>query len=110
MKKLYPPKVKKLIEVFTTRLAQTDEELRRKVVDRAAGLGGDDRAADGVPVEIQGYIDKVARHAYKVTDEDILELERAGYSEDHIFEITLGAALGAGLARLDCGMRILKEE
>ena len=74
----------------------------------AARLGGADRAAQEVPQEIKGYIDKVARHAYSVTDEDFLTLKKAGYSEDQIFEITLGAALGAGLARLECGITALK--
>jgi hypothetical protein len=110
MKKFYPPKVKKLLEVFTTSPAETSEELRRNVVDRAAGLGGADRAAEGIPGEVRDFIDKVALHAYKVSDEDILELKRSGYSEDQIFEITLGAALGAGLARLERGMMVLKGE
>jgi len=110
MRDLYPPKVRKLFEVFTTSPAETSEELRRKVTARAARLDGSDRAAAEVPGEIKGYIDKVARHAYKVTDDDLLELKEAGYSEDQIFEVTLGAALGAGLARLERGMTILKGE
>ena len=84
--------------------------MRQKVTAYAARLGGADRAAEEVPGEIKGYIDKVARHAYKVTDDDLRELKEAGYSEDQIFEITLGAALGAGLARLECGMTVLKGE
>lgn len=110
MKDIYPPKVRKLLEVFTTSPANTSEELRMKVTARAARLGGADRAAEEAPGEIKGYIDKVARHAYKVTDDDLRELKEAGYSEDQIFEITLGAALGAGLARLECGMSVLKGE
>jgi hypothetical protein len=86
MKKFYPPKVKKLLEVFTTSPAETSEELRRNVVDRAAGLGGADRAAEGIPGEVRDFIDKVALHAYKVSDEDILELKRSGYSEEAFTE------------------------
>ena len=106
----YLSKVKKLLEVFTTGPAETSEEMRRKVVDRAAKPGGADCAAEGIPGEVKNYIDKVALHAYKVTDEDFLALKRSGYSEDQIFEITLGAALGAGLVRLECGMTVLKGE
>jgi alkylhydroperoxidase/carboxymuconolactone decarboxylase family protein YurZ len=46
----------------------------------------------------------------KYTDEDIAGLHQAGYSEDEIFEITLSAALGAGLARLERGFAALKED
>jgi len=108
MKDIYPAKVKKLLEVFTTSPAETTQQLRQKVTAHAARLGGADRAAREVPEEIEGYIDKVARHAYTVTDEDFLTLKKAGYSEDQIFEITLGAALGAGLARLECGIMALR--
>lgn len=110
MKDIYPPKVKKLLAVFTSRPAETTQELRQKVTTYAARLGGAVRAAEEVPEKIEGYIDKVARHAYKVTDDDLLELKEAGYSEDQIFEVTLGAALGAGLARLERGMTVLKGE
>jgi len=37
----------------------------------------------------------------------VAELERAGLSEDEIFEQTVAAAVGIGLARLDTGLRVL---
>src|SRR5262245_60104319 len=37
-------------------------------------------------------IDKVAKHAYKVTDEDIAAAKAAGLSEDQIFELVVCAA------------------
>jgi alkylhydroperoxidase family enzyme len=61
-----------------------------------------------VPEELTRYVDKVAKHAYKVTDADVEALHLAGYSEDAIFEITLSAALGAGLARLERGLEALR--
>ena len=108
MHKIYPPKVKKLVSVFLTRPAETTPELRQKVESYAARVGGAVRTADDVPEELSGYIEKIARQAYKVTDDDLLELKEHGYSEDQVFEITLGAALGAGLARLERGMTALK--
>src|ERR1019366_5705458 len=48
----------------------------------------------GIPLEMEAYVKKVALHAYKVTDEDIAQLQ---ISEDAIFEITLSVALGAGM-------------
>jgi alkylhydroperoxidase family enzyme len=61
-----------------------------------------------MPHVLATYVDKIALHAYKVTDEDIKALRHAGYSEDAIFEVTLSAALGAGMARLDRGMAAMK--
>jgi len=61
-----------------------------------------------LPSELQRLIEKVHRHAYKVTDED-LDTLRARYSEDDLFELIVCAALGASLARLERGMRALEE-
>lgn len=52
-------------------------------------------------------MDKVALHAYRITDDDVRALEAAGYSEDEVFEVTLCAALGAGLARFERGLAAL---
>src|SRR5438132_5912877 len=67
-------------------------------IRRAAAEGAD------VPEALQGYLDKVARHAYKVTDEDVEALLEAGYSEYQIFEATVSCALGTCLHRLDAGL------
>ena len=65
--------------------------------------------ATGLPDALGSYVEKVARHAYQVTDEDITALRQAGYSEDQLFEVTVSAALGAGLARLDAGLSALQQ-
>ena len=62
-----------------------------------------------IPASLQAYLEKVVRHAYKVTDEDIQSLLQAGYSEEAIFEITVSAALGAGMGRLERGLAALQE-
>ena len=54
-----------------------------------------------VPDDLSDWVEKVARHAYRTTDEDIESLKAAGYSEDQIFELTVAAALGASRARLE---------
>jgi hypothetical protein len=41
------------------------------------------------------YVEKVTRHAYRVTDDDVQALLAAGASQDHIFEATLAVAHGA---------------
>ena len=43
----------------------------------------------------------------RVTDEDVAELRSSGLSEDEIFELTVAAAVGAGLERLYAGLRTL---
>lgn len=89
----------------------TSEALRRAVAARSAALGGRPTAgADSVeiPPALAPYLDKVARHAYQVTDEDLAAVARAGYSEDAVFEVTLAAAVGAGLARLERGLAALR--
>jgi alkylhydroperoxidase family enzyme len=84
--------------------------MRQAVEEYCARLGGSSSRTDGdIPADLASYLNKVALHAYKTTDEDIAALRQVGYSEDAIFEITLSAALAAGLARLERGLAILKE-
>jgi len=56
------------------------------------------------PDDFAPYLDKVRRHAYKVTDRDVEALKEQGYSEDEIFEQTISAAVAAGLERLYAGL------
>jgi alkylhydroperoxidase family enzyme len=94
----------------------TDPGLRRTVEERVATAAGRVGAApagpflrqDGVPEILLAYVDKVALHAYRITQQDIDELQTAGYSEDAIFEISIAAAVGAGAARLERGLAALK--
>jgi alkylhydroperoxidase family enzyme len=89
----------------------TTSDLRQQVALQSVELSG--CPVDGsyqVPCELVSYTTKVACHAYKVTDKDIELLKEAGYSDEAIFEITLSAAFGAGMARLDCGLMALKGE
>ena len=124
---------------YTTRLVDgvlaspghTPRELRRAVLARAAqlggpgsdpssplsqrerGTGGEDATGapgGGIPAALAAYADKVARHAYQVTDEDLGALQRAGTSDDALFEVTVSAALGAALGRLERGLAALREE
>jgi hypothetical protein len=55
------------------------------------------------------YAEKVRDHSYRITDADIAALKAAGRTEEEIFEITVAAATGAALRRLDAGLRALRE-
>jgi len=91
------------------------QRLKAAVFDSAGHASGELRRAvaeqrlEDVPTPLRDYVAKVAKYAYKVTDEDVAALKSAGYSEDQIFEITASAAVGAALARLDRGMAALRE-
>jgi alkylhydroperoxidase family enzyme len=109
------PLVRDLVESVLTTPGDTDPALRRAIEARSAELGGrnqpDHPAGRGeIPEALRAFVDKVARHAYKVTERDIDELKSAGYSEDAILEITLSAALGAGMSRLERGLAALRGE
>ena len=91
-------------------------ELRDQVLERVIqGPAESDpairaAAADGkgAPADLQPLIDKIHRHAYKVTDEDIARAQ-AKYGDDRMFEIVVSAALGASRNRLRAGLKALNE-
>jgi len=60
------------------------------------------------PHDFNAYLEKVRRHAYTITDQDVQELKDAGYSEDEIFEYTVSAAVAAGVERLNAGLGTLR--
>jgi alkylhydroperoxidase family enzyme len=86
--------------------------LRAAGLEQPGALSTQERraCAEGEPPpRLAGYVDKVRRHAYRVTDADIAGLREAGCSEEEIFEATVCAALGAGLGRLERGLALLQE-
>ena len=62
----------------------------------------------GAPADLQPLVDKIHRHAYKVTDEDISKLQQT-YGDDRLFEIVVSASLGASQERLLAGLRALED-
>ena len=110
IKDLYPAKIKKAVDALLTNKGSTSPELRQAVEAYAARLSGSQRETTTPPADLNNYVDKVALHAYKVTDKDIQQLKEAGYSEDDILEVTLCAGIGASLARLERGLLALRGE
>jgi len=110
----YAALTKRLVDSVLATPGHTASELRHAVLDRAARLGGRrdtaDKARDGLPAQLAGYADTVALHAYEVTDEDLVALQQAGNSDDVLFEVTVSAALGAALGRLERGLSALRGE
>jgi alkylhydroperoxidase family enzyme len=83
-------------------------EARRAAFDNS---GSKERPVDG-DERGSALVDKVARHAWKVTDADVAAAKAAGLSEDEIFELVVCAAYGqadrqfrAALAALDAATK-----
>jgi len=111
----YAALTKRLLDSVLATSGHTPRELRRAVLERArpsSPLSGTERGTGGEDItsDLVAYVDKVALHAYKVTDEDLAALKRAGNSDDVLFEATVAAALGAALGRLECGLSALRGE
>lgn len=86
MNQLHNANTRRLVEAVLTSPGETGPALRRMIKAYAAKLvGHPDEQAGKLPAELSVYVNKVARHAYKTTDEDIEALRRAGYSEDAIY-------------------------
>jgi hypothetical protein len=62
-----------------------------------------------LPPPLGEYAAKVQAESYRVTDDDIQALVAAGYAPDAVFEITVAAALGAAMQRLEASLGVLGE-
>ena len=105
----YTDHSQRLIDAILTSPGETDPTLRRAIEEQSAQWSSSSpQQVKQVPPELATYVKKVALYAYKTTEEDIEALRKAGYDDDAIFEITLSAALGAGMTRLERGLVALK--
>jgi hypothetical protein len=65
------------------------------------GDGNDDALSElGAAAEI---VDKVARHAYRITDEDVDAARAGGWSDHELFDVVVATAVGAGVTRRTLG-------
>ena len=90
---------RRLVDAVLQTPGDTSPEVRRTVLERATAPG-----------PLAAYVSSVTQHAYKITDTDVAQLRHAGHSDDALFEITVAAAVGAALYRLDRGMAALRGE
>jgi len=105
----YTTYTQRLIDAILSSPGETDPALRKAVKEYSSLFSSHaSMPVDQMPAALNTYVKKVALHAYKVTEEDVERLRTAGYNEDAIFEITLSAALGAGMTRLESGLAALK--
>ena len=71
------------------------------LVERLRQSAQPDRVA---PPAATAFLAKVRQRASTVTEADVAALRDAGLSEDEIFELTVSAAVGEGLRRLEAGL------
>jgi alkylhydroperoxidase family enzyme len=57
---------------------------------------------------VGALVDKVAKHACTVTDEDIAAARASGLNEDQVFEIVVCAAVGQATRQYDAAMAALE--
>jgi hypothetical protein len=92
----YASVVKRFREAVVGTPGRLPEATRRAVF--AGGDAGPDTAA---------YLAKLRAHAYQITDEDVAALRAAGHDDVSIYELTVAAAVGQGMRRLDLGLAAL---
>jgi alkylhydroperoxidase family enzyme len=76
---------------------EAPRELRRAAFDDA-----------GLAQPLRTLVDKVARHAFRVTDQDITAARASGLSEDQIFELAVCAAVGQATRQYDAALAALE--
>jgi alkylhydroperoxidase family enzyme len=92
----YADKLKRLDETVLLAPGVLDPAVRK-----VASVAGE------LPRALGSYVQKVWERANEITSEDMAALRQIGYSEDQIFELTISAALGAGLVRLESALSAL---
>lgn len=105
----YAEHIRALSESILNSPGETTFQLRNVVRIASARLSGRvGSEGEVLPQSLENYVRKVALFAYRITDEDIEDMHAAGYSDEAIFELTISAALGAGMTRMNIGLAALK--
>lgn len=78
-------------------------EGKASLSDRRAAFNNSGRAGP-----LGGLVDKVARQAHRVTDEDIAATRKSGFTEDQVFEIVVCAAIGQATRQYDMALAALE--
>jgi hypothetical protein len=94
-----------------TEIRQARQALIRRILEGAGLASPSDRQAAfnnrGLSEPVGALVDKVARHAWRVTDENIAAAKASGLSEDQIFELVVCAAVGQANRQYDSALAAL---
>jgi alkylhydroperoxidase family enzyme len=86
--------------------------LVRRILEGAGKASASERRAafnnSGLVEPLGALVNKVARHAYRVTDEDVTAARASGRSEDQVFEIVVCAAIGQATRQYDTAIAALE--
>lgn len=105
-----PDNVRGLVQrVLTSRSARSSPEVRRAVYQYVASLTLSRQPEAEVPAGAEPYLRKVALDAYKVLDREVDAMRAAGSTVDEVFELTVAAAVSAGVTRMEIAMAALEE-
>jgi hypothetical protein len=92
-------------------IKQARTALTRRILEGDGKASPTERRAafnnSGLADPLNALVDKVARHAYKVTDQDIAAARASGLSEDQVFEIVVCAAIGQATRQYDAALAAL---
>jgi hypothetical protein len=92
------------------------KQQRKALVNRilegdGQALPSERRAAfnnSGLAGALSVLVDKVARYAFRVTDEDIAAATASGINEDKVYEIVVCAAVGQATRQYDTALAALE--
>jgi len=105
----YPKTVQEVVNAVLGQNGTSATALRQVVMEHARALSCSQEPILAPSHPWQPYIATVTEHAYRVTNAQMEECKANGHSEDDIFELTIAAALGAGLARLERGLAAIEK-
>jgi alkylhydroperoxidase family enzyme len=95
------------------RFAAQRDAMTRAILDgEGATTAAERRAAydgSGAAGAVADYVETVAAHAYRTTDEQVAALRAAGKDDPQIFELTVATAVGKSTRQLASALAALAE-
>ena len=92
---------------------EAQKALVRRILEGDGTASPSERRAafnnSGIAEPLGTLVDKVAKHAYRVTDEDITAAKVSGLTEDQVFEIVVCAAVGQATRQYETAFAALKD-
>ena len=89
-------------------IRQARKALVARILDGRGDASPDQRRAafsnGRLPEPVSRLVEKVAKHAYKVTNEDLEAVRIAGFTEDQIFELVVCTAIGVATRQYEAAL------
>ena len=88
------------------------KSLARRILEGEGKASCSERRAafdnSGLAEPISSLVDKVAMHAYRITEEDFAAVRASSLSEDQIFEVVVCSAIGEATRQYDIAFAALE--